>query len=76
MSEAHDLALAAGGVGRKPESLRADWEALAAETLRAATLEKPEDRYMPGAAGRAHTEHLAMCSPRCSPAARLSGASW
>ncbi|MFQ6184214.1 1,2-phenylacetyl-CoA epoxidase subunit PaaC [Sinorhizobium meliloti] len=78
VSEAHDLALAAAGVAPEPESLRADWEALAAETLRAATLEKPEDRYMHGGGKRGlHTEHLGYVLAEMQFLQRAyPGASW
>ncbi len=78
VSEAHDLALAAAGVAPGAESLKADWEALAAETLRAATLEKPEDRYMHGGGKRGlHTEHLGYVLAEMQFLQRAyPGASW
>ncbi|AEG55879.1 1,2-phenylacetyl-CoA epoxidase subunit PaaC [Sinorhizobium meliloti] len=78
VSEAHDLVLAAAGVAPEPESLKAEWEALAAETLRAATLEKPVDRYMHKGGKRGlHTEHLGYVLAEMQFLQRAyPGASW
>ncbi len=58
--------------------MKAEWHALAAETLRAATLEKPEDRYMHKGGKRGlHTEHLGYVLAEMQFLQRAyPGASW
>ncbi|MBP2233606.1 ring-1,2-phenylacetyl-CoA epoxidase subunit PaaC [Sinorhizobium kostiense] len=59
MTEAADTALSAAGVAPEPQSLKAEWDELVAETLSEATLRKPTDGYMHGGGRRGmHSEHL------------------
>ncbi|WP_027998293.1 1,2-phenylacetyl-CoA epoxidase subunit PaaC [Sinorhizobium arboris] len=78
VSEAHDAALAAAGVALEPDSLKAEWDAVIAGALRAATLEKPEDGYMHRGGKRGlHTEHLGYVLAEMQFLQRAyPGASW
>ncbi|TCN32639.1 1,2-phenylacetyl-CoA epoxidase subunit PaaC [Sinorhizobium americanum] len=59
VNEASDVALVAAGVAPAPASLKAEWDALVAETLSEATLKKPAEGYMHKGGKRGiHTEHL------------------
>ncbi|PDT81571.1 1,2-phenylacetyl-CoA epoxidase subunit PaaC [Sinorhizobium sp. BJ1] len=59
VNEASDATLAAADVAPEPQSLKAEWDALVAETLSEATLKKPADGYMHKGGKRGlHTEHL------------------
>lgn len=59
MSDALDAELVEAGIVPAPESLKAGWDEIVAETLAEGTLKKPADGYMHKGGRRGmHTEHL------------------
>lgn len=59
MSDALDAELVEAGIVPAPESLKASWDEIVAETLAEGTLKKPTDGYMhKGGRRGVHTEHL------------------